>query len=138
MRARGWVGFGLFGLLTLVPMIAGAIIIHGKDAFQTKSFVINWKFRTPDGTLWQPGQRFSLKVQGLGRADEVGIIIICRKGLERGQVLGRLQDVRETDSKGHRFAELGLTSASQVNADRGVVTIRGSKATIEIRLPEVQ
>jgi hypothetical protein len=129
------------------------IIIDEKDAFQTRAFVIKWKFRTPDGGLWQPGQSFSLKARGLGRADEVGIIIICREGLERGEVTGRLKALGGPDTKGlggpdtkglggpdtksHRFAELGLTSVSQVRAERGVVTIRGRNATIEIMLPAV-
>jgi hypothetical protein len=123
-----------------------AIIIDRKDAFQTRAFVINWKFRTPDGRLWQAGQSFSLKALGVGKADEVSIIIICKKGLERGELTGHLKvlggpdtkGLGGPDTKGDRFAELGLTPASQIRAHRGVVTIRGSKATIEIRLPPVQ
>jgi hypothetical protein len=145
MCARRWLAAGGFALLTLAPAMAGAIIIYDKDAFQTKAFAIGWKFRTPDGTLWEPGQSFSLKVQSLGKADAVGIIIICKKGLERGQVAGRLKapagpDTKSLggpDTKTYRFAEVGLTPASPVRADRGVVTIRGSKTTIEFRLPAV-
>jgi hypothetical protein len=120
------------------------------DSFQTKGFVVHWKFKTADGSV-HPAGRYSFKVRGTGKAGEALIIIIGSKtGKPVGKVMGVFQKAlggpdtktsqRNPRSQTSSFDKLGFSSASPVKvAPQGndfIIVIDGGKqGSIQAALP---
>jgi hypothetical protein len=125
------------------------------DSFQTKGIIIDFKFKTADGSVLPAGQ-YMLKLQGTGKAGQVGIWVQNPKGKVVGNLLGQYvpsrqvlrESLGETDTKLPRraslnFAELGFSPASSVKispmgGEKGIIINNSKGGRIEALVPAVK
>jgi hypothetical protein len=117
-------------LLGTAAALSQGIVIE--DSFQTKGIIIDYKFKTADGSV-HPAGTYSLKVEGTGRAGKVILWVRDVQGHPVGKLLGQYTPASGADTKASvrtsfNFAGLGFSPASDIG-----ISPRGDAKLIYIK-----